>query len=423
MANTASAATATAPGQLQMQQQPQQQQAGMVRVQDIDYLTEDPPIRGQNYAVVSFLCPEQALRNKECFLMSEFMKAVGDDVRGLLDALADKFAGDADVAQTVRSLRDRHGHLWNAGELQDQLDLFRSVRGPDLEERFREENAFQTDTRGVKVRGVFDNLQQAQDRAKMMFDADKGRGNVFVAQVGMWCPWNPNPDLIRDSKYAVDELNTLMHMYTDNLDRKDQVYEARREERKRLMQQDTQATQAQLARADGVEDEDGKLAYDVWLEQRRQGVRRAGAAAAAEDQKQPAAREAPPVCNPGFVSSGISPEPAAAAVAAASAQNGARDAPAAAKKKTAAKKKEAPKEADKSAASQPAAGTKDAAAAKPARQPRKKASTAAPSAAAATNGGDAKDAGADAAKEQPTPSTVVPEGVDPWMQRKTAGEM
>ena len=38
----------------------------LTSVADCDYLEEDPPIRGQNYACVSFLSPEKILDDILC---------------------------------------------------------------------------------------------------------------------------------------------------------------------------------------------------------------------------------------------------------------------------------------------------------------------------------------------------------------------
>ena len=55
--------------------------------------------------------------------------------------------------------------------------------------------------------------------------------NIFVAQVGVWCPWSPNPEEIQEQEYAETQLNTLMKGYRENMELRDQFYEQRKEEK------------------------------------------------------------------------------------------------------------------------------------------------------------------------------------------------
>ena len=48
--------------------------------------------------------------------------------------------------------------------------------------------------------------------------------NVYVAQVGYWLPWDPNPDNVQESEYLEKELNTLMKQYKSNEVQRDMFY-------------------------------------------------------------------------------------------------------------------------------------------------------------------------------------------------------
>lgn len=262
----------------------------LVSVKEKDYLMEDPPIRGQNYACVSFLCPEETLRNKEAFMLQRFVRGLGEDVANLLDSLAAKYNGDSDVMESLRSIRERYAYMWSEDEMKQQLDFFKSACGEALDREFDKSTDFATSTRGIKIRGVYDTYDQADRRSKMLHEFDNKKGNVFVAQVGCWCPWNPDPNAIQDSEYAVDELNTLMKKYNENLSKKDVLYEERRQQRKQAMLEanernkrriqekrergeaddDEDGGQEAVAEKDEDVDEDGKIAYDKWLKQRRE---------------------------------------------------------------------------------------------------------------------------------------------------------
>lgn len=254
----------------------------MTNVSEKDYLTEDPPVRGQNYACVSFLCPEEILRDKNAFVLQRFMKAIGDDLEGLFSSLEAKFGSDPDVTESLMSIRERHAYIWKEEGMKEQMEFYKSTKGEELERQFDESNEFETSTRGIKIRGVYDTYDQAINRSKLLHDMDKKKGNVFVCQVGCWCPWNPDPNAIQDNEYAVNELNTLMKKNEENMSKKDELYEERKHQRKQAMLQQneknkqqygggessTSSSSQQQDRQEDVDD-DGKIAYDTWLKSRR----------------------------------------------------------------------------------------------------------------------------------------------------------
>ena len=52
--------------------------------------------------------------------------------------------------------------------------------------------------------------------------------NIYIAQVGCWCPWSPNADDLEDQEYSETQLNTLMKEYKKNMDSKDEIFEKRK---------------------------------------------------------------------------------------------------------------------------------------------------------------------------------------------------
>ena len=93
-----------------------------------------------------------------------------------------------------------------------------------LESEFYEKNEFKTTVRGVKVRGSYDTLQEAQAKAKKLQQNDKNF-NVYIGQVGFWLPWDPNPHNIDSQEYAESELNNLVKKYRENQEKKDQHFQ------------------------------------------------------------------------------------------------------------------------------------------------------------------------------------------------------
>jgi len=158
-----------------------------------DFLEADDQIRGQNYVCLSFVSPDKILKNKDVFLIHEFLKK-----------MSDKY----DLSEN---------------DIQDKYRDFIYANGEQLEDIFYKENDFKTSVRGLKVRGVYDTQKEAQIRAKVLQRKDK-LFNVFVGQVGFWLPWDPNPHQVDNQEYFESELNNLVKKYQENQDDKEQHF-------------------------------------------------------------------------------------------------------------------------------------------------------------------------------------------------------
>jgi Family of unknown function (DUF5832) len=155
-----------------------------------DFLEVDPDIPGQKYVCLSFVSPENVLRNKDVFFVHNFLKS-----------MASKYDLSVD-------------------DIEEKYKDFLFARQEDLEKKFFEENDFQTSIRGLKVRGVYDTLKEAQVRSKVLQRRDKNF-NVYVGQVGYWLPWDPNPLKVENQEYAEEQLNELVKKYKENQEAKD----------------------------------------------------------------------------------------------------------------------------------------------------------------------------------------------------------
>lgn len=204
-----------------------QTDAGLIPTTTIDLLDEDKPLRGQNYACVSFLSPEDVLANKDVFFFNRFLGSFASEMDAMLQQMATHFPEKAAVFKT---LRENHAHIFNAKELQDQYAYFKSTNGQELESEFHAANAFRTSMRGIKIRGVFDTLKEAQLRAEVLKKMGD-KMDIFVCQVGVWCPWSPNPEDLQDQQYAETQINTLMSEYKKNMQLKDEFFETRKKEK------------------------------------------------------------------------------------------------------------------------------------------------------------------------------------------------
>jgi hypothetical protein len=155
-----------------------------------DFLEVDQPIPGQNYVCMSFISPEEVLKKKEVHFAHAFLKEMAKNYGLSQDDLEEKYKD----------------YMFNNGE--------------KLEKEYYEQNQFQTTVRGLKIRGVYDTLLEAQAKAKKLQNRDPNF-NVFIGQMGYWLPWDPNPLKLDKQEYAEQELNTLVQKYKENADKKD----------------------------------------------------------------------------------------------------------------------------------------------------------------------------------------------------------
>jgi len=199
----------------------------VIYTRDVDYLDEDKAIRGQNYVCVSFISPEDILANKEVYHIGKFLKSFSKDMDNLLRSLKIKYPTDEGI---IDSVREANKFIFDENDIQEQFRFFKDINSTELDKEFREMNDFRTSMRGIKIRGVFDTLKEAQNRADFL---KKGgdKFDIFVGQVGVWCPWSPNPNDLEDVQYAEAQLNTLMAKYKDNTVQKDIFFEERKNEK------------------------------------------------------------------------------------------------------------------------------------------------------------------------------------------------
>lgn len=228
--------------------------AQTVSVKEVDYLEADKPVRGQNYACVSFVSPESVLRDKHLFLLGRFLRGAGRDIERMLDSLAAKYPADVALVDTVRQ---NHDYLFDDARVADQYRYYLENRSADDEKEFHEQNNFQTTVRGFKVRGVYDTLREAEVRSEVLRRSGDKHA-IFVCQIGMWCPWDPNPGDVAETEYAETQLNTLMKAYKEGQQLRDEEYEKRK---------------AHAMKAKGVEEV--IESEDAWL-LRKQGEMRTG---------------------------------------------------------------------------------------------------------------------------------------------------
>jgi hypothetical protein len=196
----------------------------LVTTKEVDYLEEDKAIKGQNYALLSFISPEDVIVKKESYFFNQFLDNFGKDMKTLLDGIKSKYPDSKDLVETITN---NHAYIFDAKELNDQYNFFVSSKYTELENSYHRDNNFVTTMRGIKVRGVFDTIEEARNRSEFLKRFDD-KFNIYIAQVGCWCPWSPNPDALENQEYSETQLNTLMKQYKQNMEEKDTIFDERK---------------------------------------------------------------------------------------------------------------------------------------------------------------------------------------------------
>ena len=200
--------------------------SNLISTKETDYLDEDKQIRGQNYCLLSFISPEDVLKDKECYYFSKFLNNFSKDINTLFNGISNKYPESIDLINTIKN---NHSYIFNEKDMDEQYKFYKSVNSGDIEQEFYRINEFKTSMRGIKVRGVFDTIEDAKTRSEFLKRADKNF-DIYIAQVGCWCPWSPNPNDLQDQEYSETQLNTLMKQYKQNMDNKDEMFEKRKTE-------------------------------------------------------------------------------------------------------------------------------------------------------------------------------------------------
>lgn len=228
-----------------------------VSVKEQDFLEQDDPIRGQNYVCMSFISPEDVIKSKESYFIKEYMKKYTEKNKELIDGLCVLFP---DKEDEIRSIREQYDIYFDNEAIVSDYGQFKIDNEVQISEQYSKENNFQTNIRGVKVRGIYDSLEEAKNRAALLKRKDNNKFNIYIGQVGCWCPWSVNPNEIENAEYSETQLNTMMKEYNKNKEDKELHYNERKND---MMKR---ATENNKRKVDGKEKE-GMSNYEHQLEE------------------------------------------------------------------------------------------------------------------------------------------------------------
>jgi len=187
----------------------------------VDLLEEDKPISGQKFVCVSFVSPEKILKQKEIFFFEEFLKTWEfnksmEKFIQFINFISYKYTISFDeLTNDYKDFVKEEKETLAKTSMTDDFKSFLDKNDEELEKSFQIANNFQTCTRGLKIRGSYPTIEEAELRAKMLREIDPNH-DVFVGPIGMWMPWDPEAYKTGRVEYMEEELNQLMNEKTKN---------------------------------------------------------------------------------------------------------------------------------------------------------------------------------------------------------------
>ena len=198
----------------------------------VDLLDEDRPISGQKFCCVSFVSPENILKQREMYFMEEFLKSWDlskslEKFTQFLNFVSYKYSLNFnnlydDLLEFVKEEKNSV----SKNTLNDDYKTFLDNNEERLEKEFNDVSNFQTSIRGLKVRGCFPTQQEAELRCKLLRELDPNH-DVYVGPVGMWMPFHPEAYKTGRVEYMEEELNQLMHEKKKNEEKAKEEFDKR----------------------------------------------------------------------------------------------------------------------------------------------------------------------------------------------------
>lgn len=187
---------------------------GSENVNYVDLCDEDPTISGQKFACISFISPEKILKQRELFIFERFIREWDftksmTKMSDFLNFISYKYNLKVDNVLTdfKEFVKEEHQNLQSC-DLNDDFKNFVDKNETLLNNEFNLKHNFQTSVRGIKIRGVFNTQEEAENRGKKIRSFDHNH-DIFVGPVGMWIPWDPDAYKTGRVEFMEDELNQL----------------------------------------------------------------------------------------------------------------------------------------------------------------------------------------------------------------------
>lgn len=211
---------------------------GNINPKYIDLCDEDDAVAGQKFACMSFVSPEKILKKREVFLFDEFVKSF--DFTKSMEKFCDfinyaSFKYNLNVENVMQDFNEfvtEESSKLKKNTTDDDYKNFLDKNEDRINEEFNREHAFQTSVRGLKIRGVYNTQEEAENRCKKLRSVDSNH-DIYVGPVGIWIPWDPDAYKTGRVEFMEEELNQLHKEKTQNQMKAKEEFDARVKETKR----------------------------------------------------------------------------------------------------------------------------------------------------------------------------------------------
>ena len=203
----------------------------------VDLLDEDKAIAGQKFVCLSFISPEEIIKNKEIFVFEKFLKQFElnksiEKFEHFINFICHKYSLDnSKIFEDLKEFCKEEKDKLFLTTLEDDFKTFKENNQDSLDKEFNENYEFQTSTRGIKVRGVFSSQEEGEIHCKKLRETDVNH-DVYLGQVGVWMPFHPEAYKTGKVEYLEKELNELMHEKKKNDDQSKEKFNNRVKEAK-----------------------------------------------------------------------------------------------------------------------------------------------------------------------------------------------
>jgi len=204
----------------------------------VDVLDEDDSLAGQKFACMSFISPEKILEKRETYLFDQFVQQWDfsksmSKFSDFIQFISYKYNLKADdVIKDFSDFSKEEDVRLKAGSVSDDFKNFLDKNEDKLNEQFQRDHAFQTSTRGLKIRGVYATQDEAELRCKKLRESDPNH-DIYVGPVGIWIPWDPNAYKTGRVEFMEEELNQLHQEKMKNEAKAKEEFDRRIKETKR----------------------------------------------------------------------------------------------------------------------------------------------------------------------------------------------
>ena len=216
---------------------------GSMNSKYVDLCDEDQAIAGQKFACMSFVSPEKILQKREVYLFNQFIKnwEFSKSMERYFEFIHFiSYKHNINVETLIGDFNDfvkeESDKLKKSG-IEDDYKNFLDKQEDKLNEQFNREHAFQTSVRGLKIRGVFGNQDEAEEKCKKLRESDPNH-DIYVGPVGVWIPWDPDAYKTGRVEHMEEELNALHSekMKNEELAKKEFEERVRETKRKAIME-------------------------------------------------------------------------------------------------------------------------------------------------------------------------------------------